>query len=347
MDKSEKEYLERLLREREEELSVVNRCLAIIIPAVDVQKIYDSFIIELKKVVDINWASINLIEGSRLNILALYSEIDSAWEVGEQIPIRGTGTEWVALNKKALLESDLSQRGQFITAKYYREQGVRTIAYFPFIVKGIVIGSFVVATSNPNAYSQRHMSLLERLTSQIAMSIDNSRLYTEAEAKARTDYLTNLLNRRSLDELMALEINRYSRYGGVFSLLILDLDSFKTFNDNYGHGAGDELLKKISGVLRATIRSTDRAFRYGCDEFAILMLNTNIETAFKVAERIRKRIISQVKRSNINITASLGLGVWPLNGTDLNQVIQAANSALYQAKQIGGNKTCKPDERCY
>ena len=103
MDKSEKEYLERLLREREEELSVVNRCLAIIIPAVDVQKIYDSFIIELKKVVDINWASINLIEGSRLNILALYSEIDSAWEVGEQIPIRGTGTEWVALNKKSVV----------------------------------------------------------------------------------------------------------------------------------------------------------------------------------------------------------------------------------------------------
>ena len=170
----EKEYLRERLREREEELSVINRCSAIITSSLDIHGVYDSFITELKKIVEIDWASIVLIRGSRINILELYTEIGSAWRAGEQIPIRGTGTEWVALNNKARLESDLSRGGEFVTAKYHFEQGVRTIAYLPLVAKGMVIGSFIAATCNPNAYSQRHMAILEQLASQIAMSIENS-----------------------------------------------------------------------------------------------------------------------------------------------------------------------------
>ena len=115
----EKEYLRERLREREEELSVINRCSAIITSSMNIQETYDSFIGELKKAVDINWSSIVLIEDSHLNFLALYSEIGSAWKLGEQIPLRGTGTEWVSFNKKAWPESDLEQGGQFVTAKYH------------------------------------------------------------------------------------------------------------------------------------------------------------------------------------------------------------------------------------
>lgn len=336
----EKEYLRERLREREEELSVINRCSAIITSSLDIQAIYESFIAELKKVVDINWASITLIENSHLNFLALHSDIGSAWKLGEKIPIRGTGTEWVALNKEALMEPDLSQDGQFVTAKYHQRQGIRTIAYLPLVVKGLVIGSFVVATRNPNAYSQRHMTLLEQLASQIAMSIENSRLYAEAEEKARIDELTDLLNRRSLNELMTSEINRHSRYGGVFSLIILDLDNFKTFNDNYGHPAGDKLLKEIGSVLKGTIRSTDQAFRYGGDEFAILLPNTPIDAATQVADRTRRQIASKVKAGHVKITVSLGLANWPADGVNVEEIVTAADNALYRAKREGGN-------RCY
>ena len=335
----EKEYLRERLREREEELSVINRCSAIITSSLDVQEIYASFITELKKVVDINWASINLIEGSRINIRALYSEIGSAWKVGEQTPMRGTGTEWVALNNKALLESDLSQGGQFVTAKYHHKQGVRTIAYLPLIAKGLAIGSFIVATGNPNAYSQRHMTLLEQLASQIAMSIENSRLYAEAEEKARVDELTDLLNRRSLDELMTTEINRQQRYGGVFSLIILDLDGFKAFNDNYGHLAGDKLLKEIGTVLKSTIRSTDKAFRYGGDEFAVLLPNTPIDATTQVADRIRRKVAAKAKTGHIAVSASLGLANWPADGVAADEIVAAADTALYRAKREGGNRS--------
>ena len=335
----EKEYLRELLREREEELSVINRSSTIITSSLDIQAIYDSFIEELKKVVDVSWAAIVLIEENDLYFLALSSEIGSAWQIGERIPIKGTATEWIATHKKAIVESDLSQESRFATAEYHLKHGVRSIAYLPLIAKGKVIGSLVVASRQPNVYSQRQVMLLEQLASQIAMPVENSRLYAKVEERARTDELTGLLNRRSLDEMINSEIGRHSRYGGVFSIIILDLDFFKAFNDNYGHLAGDKLLRQIGSIMKGAIRNADQAFRYGGDEFAILLPQTNIEAAYEVAERVRKRVASGVKTDHVPITASLGLASWPADGIGANEIIAAADTTLYHAKRNGGNQS--------
>jgi len=238
-----------------------------------------------------------------------------------------------------MVESDLSQESQFVTAESYLKQGVRSIAHLPLIAEGRAIGSLIVASSQPNAYSRTHIMLLEQLASQIAMPIENARLYAEVAEKARIDNLTGLLNRRSLDEVMASEINRHSRYGGVFSLIILDIDSLKAVNDNYGHPAGDDVLKNIGSFIRHSIRSADQAFRYGGDEFAVLLPNASIDAANQVAERIRKQVASKVIAGNIPVTASLGLASWPANGTGANEVIAAADAALYHAKRSGGNQS--------
>ncbi len=335
----EKEYLREQLNEREKELSVINRSSAIMTSNFDIQRTYDEFIQELKKVVDVSWAAIILIEENEVRFLALSSEIGSAWQVGERMPLKGTAIEWVATRRKAMLESDLSQESRFPMGKYHLRQGVRSIAYLPLIVKGEVIGTLVVASCYPNAYSHRHLSLLEQLASQIAMPIENSRLYAKAEQEARIDELTGLLNRRSIDELIASEISRHSRYGGVFSLIILDLDSFKAYNDNYGHLAGDKLLRQISSIMKRAIRGADQAFRYGGDEFAIILPQTTIEAAYQVAERVRKRVASEVKGGYIPVTASLGLASWPADGIGANEVIAAADTALYHAKRSGGNRS--------
>jgi len=335
----EKEYLREQLSEREEELSVINRSSAIITSSLDIQGIYDSFIEELRKVVDISWAAIVLIGENDAYFLALSSEIGSPWQTGERIPIKGTGTEWVVTHKKPMVESDLTLESQFVTAEAHIKQGVRSIAYLPLIAKRKAIGSLIVASRNPSVYSPRYIMLLEQLASQIAMHIENSRLYAEVEEKARIDELTGLLNRRSLDEVIANEISRHSRYGGVFSLIILDLDSFKAFNDNHGHLAGDELLRKIGSTMKTTIRSADQAFRYGGDEFTILLPNTSIDAANQVAGRVRRQVASKMKASNIPVTASLGLASWPADGLSPNEVIAAADAALYQAKRGGGNRS--------
>lgn len=335
----EKEYLREQLREREEELSVINRSTTIITSSLDIQEIFGSFIDELKNVIDICWATIVLAEEDGLCCIALSSSQGSAYQVGEKIPWEGTGTGWVIRNKRPFIEPDLSKESRFSTGDNFLKQGIRTMVYFPLISKSEAIGSLLIASSKPDAYNQRDMMLLEQLASQIAMPLENAQLYARAEAKARIDELTGLLNRRTLDEMIDNEISRHSRYGGVFSLAILDLDSFKTYNDTYGHPEGDMLLRQVGYVIKSAIRTADRAFRYGGDEFAILLPQTSIDDATQVTERVRERIANEIDTGDIQVTASIGLANWPDDGVSHTDIIAAADVTLYRAKRSGGNQS--------
>ncbi len=333
----EKEYLREQLREREEELSVINKSTAILSSSLDIQGIFGSFIEEIKKVIDIHWASIVIIEDSNLLCVALSSLEGSAYQVGERIPMKGSGTGWVITQKKAFVEPDLEKERYFQTGENFHKQGLRTMAYLPLLAKGKVIGSFIVASQEPHAYSPWHVRLLEQLASQISMPLENAKLYAQAEHKARIDELTGLLNRRSLDEMIDSEISRHSRYGGAFSLAIVDLDSFKAYNDNYGHPSGDKLLRQIGYIIKGAIRNADHAFRYGGDEFAILLPQTTVEAALQVTERVRKKIAEGVNTNKIPVTASIGLASWPDDGISHTDIIAAADVTLYRAKRDGGN----------
>jgi diguanylate cyclase (GGDEF)-like protein len=337
----EKEYLREQLREREEELSVINNSSFVLSSSLDIQEIFGSFIEELKKIIDIEWAAIVLLDENDLCVVALSSVEDSAYQVGERIPLEGTGSGWVVTQKKVFMESDLSQGRYFKTGENFYQRGLRTVVYLPLIAKGSAIGSLIITSKRPDAYSQRHIKILEQLTSQIAMPLENSLLYAKAEKKARIDELTGLLNRRSLDEMIDNEISRHSRYGGVFSLAILDLDSFKVFNDTFGHPAGDKLLRQVSNVIKGSIRNADRAFRYGGDEFAVLLPQTTIEAGLQVTERVRKSIAEEVNSGDIPVTISIGLASWPDDGIGHTDIIAAADVTLYRAKRSGGNQSCQ------
>ncbi|MFH1031952.1 MAG: diguanylate cyclase [Chloroflexota bacterium] len=332
----EKEYLREQLARQSENLSVINRCNTIITSTLDIQKVFGSLIAELGRVVDVNWAGVVLLKSNRPYFLALSA--NSIWKVGEEVPVKGTATEWITTHKKAHVEIDLSQGSQFISSKAFVKQGIHSLVYLPLMAKDRVTGNLIVGSLSPNTYSKSKVTLLEQLASQIAMHIENARLYTEVEEKARIDDLTGLLNRRSLDETIVNEINRHLRYGGVFSLIILDLDRFKAFNDHHGHLVGDKLLAEIGDAIKRTIRSADLAFRYGGDEFAILLPNTPIAAAKAVAERVRKQIASKMIVGNMT-TASLGLASWPANGKGMEEIIAVADTALYHAKRNGGNQS--------
>jgi len=335
----EKEYLREQLREREEELSVINKSSSILSSSLDIQEIFGSFIEELKNVIDVHWASIVLIEDSDLCCVALSSPEGSNYQIGERIPMEGSGTGWVITQKKLFIEPDLAQERYFQTGENFYKQGLRSMVYLPLLSKGKVIGSFIVASKKPHAYSQRNLKLLEQLAAQIVMPLENARLYAQAEHKARIDELTGLLNRRSLDEMIDTEISRHSRYGGVFSLAIIDLDSFKAYNDTYGHLSGDKLLRQIGNIIKNAIRNADNAFRYGGDEFAILLPQTSIDAALQVTERVRKKIAGGVDSGKINVTASIGLASWPDDGISHTDIIAAADVILYRAKRDGGNQS--------
>lgn len=158
--------------------------------------------------------------------------------------------------------------------------------------------------------------------------------------RAIVDELTGLYNHRHLHERLDEEISRCSRSGGVFSLLTLDLDLFKAYNDVYGHLEGDKILQQIGQRISNSIRGHDIGFRYGGDEFAAVLPGTNIADAFKVGERIRKYIDSQIDKKNIPLTCSIGVASWPANGITRIELLRSADTAMYHAKLTGRNRTC-------
>ena len=124
-----------------------------------------------------------------------------------------------------------------------------------------------------------------------------------------------------------------------FSLLMIDLDSFKMFNDIYGHRAGDDLLRQVARLIASSIRGGDQAFRYGGDEFAVLLPRTDIDDAAAVAERVRQQIEHHMQSASIGVTASIGFASCPANGVTAGDLVTMADAALYHAKYHGRNRT--------
>ncbi|WP_088330649.1 sensor domain-containing diguanylate cyclase [Lacimicrobium sp. SS2-24] len=163
---------------------------------------------------------------------------------------------------------------------------------------------------------------------------------------SRVDGLTGLYNRRFWEESCQLEFKRYQRSQGQASLLMLDIDHFKSVNDNYGHPAGDEVIKTLAAIIKDSVRETDIPGRYGGEEFAIVLPDTDANSARQVAERIRKITEATVIRHEgleLNVTVSLGIAQLRPDYQEHMAWISKADQALYQAKESGRNKVNSSD----
>jgi diguanylate cyclase (GGDEF)-like protein/putative nucleotidyltransferase with HDIG domain len=334
----EKEYSHKQLREQDEEVTLLNRLTTIITSSVSIQMIFEGFAEELKKVVDIDWATIALIDGTELYFMVLSSVIGSAWQPGERISLEGTAAELVCRERQAVYEADLKRHSRFWTGENHLQQGIRSIVYLPLSVTDHNIGSLILASRKPNAYNRRQIKLLEKVALQIAAPIENAQLYARMEQRARIDMLTGLFNRHHFEERLEEEISRNSRYGDVFSIFMIDLDNFKTYNDAYGHPAGDILLSQIGKIIKSSVRNADQAFRYGGDEFVVILPRTAREDAHAVAERVRGQIAEGMKKKSIAVTCSIGLASYPADGVLASELVGVADTALYHAKRAGGDR---------
>jgi len=333
-----KEYSHERLKEQDEETTLVNRLTAIITSSTSIQMIFEAFAQELKKVVDIDWATIALIDGSELYFLALSSTVGSAWQPEERIPLDGTATELACRDRQAVYEADLRRHHRFWTWESHVKLGIRSVVYLPLRVTDRTIGSLILASRKPNAYSRRQIQLLEKVALQIAAPVENAQLYTQLEQKSRLDGLTGLFNRRHFEERLKDEISRHSRYGDAFSIFMLDLDNFKAYNDAYGHLAGDLLLNQVGRIIESSVRNADQPFRYGGDEFVVVLPQTATDDAYVVAERVREHIAREMEKRAITVTCSIGLASYPTDGVVSDELVGVADTALYHAKRTGGNR---------
>jgi diguanylate cyclase (GGDEF)-like protein len=175
-------------------------------------------------------------------------------------------------------------------------------------------------------------------------------LYQKTQASVYRDELTGLYNHRYLQEHLVREIDRVERSHVPMSLLMLDLDDFKRFNDQYGHQSGNRLLVRIGHILRASVRKVDVAARYGGEEFVVVLSETSKDKALLVAERIRRAVQSHSRsRSLAGITVSIGIAALPIDGATPDTLIEAADAAMYLAKSRGKNRVvfAGEDRRSY
>ena len=168
--------------------------------------------------------------------------------------------------------------------------------------------------------------------------------YTDhLEGLATTDALTKLYNRRHFESAARAELARFQRYFRPLSILILDVDHFKSVNDRFGHAVGDTVLNVVADACRSIKRASDIAARIGGEEFAILLPETNEEAARSFAERLRKEIAECAPIAHgekLALTASVGVAVATRHTTRVNALLQAADEALYRAKRAGRNQVC-------
>ncbi len=212
----------------------------------------------------------------------------------------------------------------------------------PLNVRNEAIGAFLISRKDHHPFSSYELKLLEAMSAHVSASISNATMYRKMEELAITDGLTGLYNHRHFQERLSLELERCDRYKDKVSFLLADIDFFKKVNDDYGHPAGDKILKDVAGILRETIRNVDFASRYGGEEFAIILINADKEEAMNITQRIRTTVEKEKfdigSGKKINITMSLGVAIFPADADNQSQLVSRADSALYLAKKEGRNK---------
>lgn len=221
---------------------------------------------------------------------------------------------------------------------------VRSFLATPISVGNQIKGSFAVGALASSWFTEEDAEILEIISNQAYVVIENARLYREISRISVTDGLTGIYNRRYLMDALEREFSRASRHKEAFSLIMVDIDHFKKVNDTYGHQTGDVVLKETARILNDALRKSDTIGRYGGEEFCIILPETTLEGARAVAENLRALVEAHVFHSgdtSLRATASLGVSSFPVEGiTSSADLLKRADEALYRAKEGGRNRVC-------
>ncbi len=214
----------------------------------------------------------------------------------------------------------------------------------PLKVAGSSFGCLAIAKTKELRLGKDQVNSLNAAANHLALALRNAMLFREVKSKADHDGLTRIHNRQSFDEHLADELKRHQRYRHPLTLLLFDLDHFKTINDTFGHQAGDMVLKEIGTMLDEACRDTDFAARYGGEEFVVILPQTNEDQAWVLAERLRRKIehkVFQYASQTFKVTASIGAStITPGALAKKDDLILEADKALYLAKSSGRNMVC-------
>jgi len=329
------------LEARNRELAVMSEIGTAVNRSLELQDIYMSFMTAARQLVPFDFASIavDIDDGRQVQVLRVRPAADGTME-GETL-VEDSSDSIHAVGRFRLVEdfAGVHVPGRALIDRF----GVKSGAQVPIVCKGRTLGAFSVASRAPGRFTEQHCQLMERMAEPLALAIDNCRLYDEMRHMAETDGLTGLPNRRAISRLISHEVNRDARNGEMCSVLVLDIDNFKVFNDTLGHQAGDDLLTNFARLLRGACRDSDIVARQAGDEFTILLPGSGPREALAVSQRIHDALSATDWRypgqDGVVVRTSIGIATYPMDGDNEEALLIMADRAMYAAKAAGGGQS--------
>jgi len=215
-----------------------------------------------------------------------------------------------------------------------------SVLSIPLRSNGEAVGAISLERLKSKKYTDTDARLFELLCGTVSSILNWQQEYNRVHESSIHDGLTGLLNHKAFLDRFDEEVSRAGRFNHMLGLVILDLDKFKSINDSYGHLYGDYVLEEVSNIIKENVRAIDVVGRYGGEEFAVLLVNTDIQQCIPLAERIVRKISEKTFLKNgiaVNITISAGMAGFPIHADQVRELISKADKAMYETKRIGGN----------
>jgi diguanylate cyclase (GGDEF)-like protein len=230
-----------------------------------------------------------------------------------------------------------------LACQHYQQPLPEQSLCVPMMAHGETLGLLYLSSPEPGKLTEGKQHLATTVSEHIALALANLKLRETLKSQSIRDPLTRLFNRRYMEEFLERELHRAARAGQPLGIIMIDIDHFKQFNDSFGHDGGDTLLQELAMFLQGSIRGSDIACRYGGEEFTLILPEASLELTQQRAEQLRlgvKHLNVQHRRQPLGpVTLSLGVASFPKNGLTRDEVLQAADAALYRAKKSGRDRT--------
>ena len=323
-----------LIQRQAAELDALKRITLNLTSSLDLQAVLDGVVKEaIHLVKDAQDAHIYLFQDGKLAFGASLTN-DGEKDVQYSHPRPDGLTSTVAREKKMIIVEDMTDHMLY---KGMPETWHGSIIGIPLMMSARVVGVMNLARTSPGEFNQGEIRLLTLLADQAAIAIINARLHAAVSLQARSDALTELPNRRALDERLDKAIAQSIYSGNPFSVVMMDLDGFKAINDTYGHKDGDDILRRVANSMEKSLRSTDFLARYGGDEWTLVLAETNLKQAQLVISKIQNGLRNNpIQLSDGKVTfmrISGGIALYPIHADTAPGLIRAADEALYRAKK--------------
>lgn len=327
---------------RAEESETLRRASAAVVETLRSNEAVGRILEQLSLVLPYDSASVQLLRENELEIVG-----GRGWDketmkqvMGLRFPVPGNNPNSVVIEtgKSYILNNPREAYKEFEEKPHSH---IRSWLGVPLVVRGQTIGLLAIDSAQPNRFTNEDVKMATAFADQVAIALENARLYEEAQNMALTDALTGLYNRRGLFEIGRLEFSRARRNSRPFAALMADIDHFKRVNDLYGHAIGDQALQVLARHLNNITRDVDIVGRYGGEEFVVLLSETPLEAARDIAERLRAAIETSpiaTDSGNLRLTISVGVAASSNETPDLETLIARADQALYVAKHKGRNR---------